>query len=115
MKCKFLPVLLLIGMPLIANATGPADDGDAAGMHRYLVERTFPQGALDNLDAAAKSTIIANNRKAHVRWLKSYVNADRNRTFCIYEGPDKDAVRKAAELNGLPVDSITDIPATLEP
>jgi hypothetical protein len=50
-----------------------------------------------------------------VRWLKSYVNADMNRTYCIYEGPDERAIRKAAEMNGLPVDSITEIPVTLEP
>lgn len=116
MKCKFLiALLLLIGMPFAATAAVSTDDGHAAGMHRYLVERTFPAGALDGLDAAAKSNIIANNQKARVHWLKSYVNADRNRTFCIYEGPDEAAIRKAAELNGLPVDSITEIPATLEP
>lgn len=110
-----LAALLILGMPFAATATGTADDGDTAGTHRYLVERTFPAGALDTLDAAAKSNIIANNDKAHVRWLKSYVNADRNRTYCIYEGPDKNAIRRAARMNGLPVDSITEIPATLEP
>jgi len=115
MNRKLLPALLLIALPLATIASEPAADARADGMHRYLVERTFPQGALDNIDAATRAGIIANNRKAHVRWLKSYVNADRNRTFCIYEGPDKAAVRKAAEMNGLPVDSITDIPATLEP
>lgn len=110
-----LATLLLFGLPFAAGAAGSADDGHAAGTHRYLVERTFADGALDKLDAAAKSTIIANNGKANVRWLKSYVNADRNRTYCIYEGPDERAIRKAAEMNGLPVDSITEIPVTLEP
>ena len=29
--------------------------------------------------------------------------------ICLYEGPDPDAIREAAELNGLPVDLITQV------
>ena len=84
-------------------------------MHRYLIERTFPAGTLDALDEQAKASIVSNNASAQVRWLKSFVNEDKTRTFCIYEGPNEEAIRKAAELNQLPVDSIVEIPATLEP
>lgn len=84
----------------------------AAQMHRYLIERDFPEGALAKADAAS---IIANNKAANVHWVMSYVNADETKTFCIYEAPDKAAVRKAASLNGLPVNSITEIPGTLSP
>jgi hypothetical protein len=45
----------------------------------------------------------------------SYANADKTKTFCIYEGPDEQAIRKAATANGLPVDAITEVPVTLEP
>src|SRR5690606_20954973 len=101
MNHKFLLALLLAGMPLAA-AGEPVEGDHAARTHRYLVERSFPDGALDGLDDAAKSSIIANNGKARVRWLKSYVNAERNRTYCIYEGPDEASIRKAAAMNGLP-------------
>jgi Protein of unknown function (DUF4242) len=50
-----------------------------------------------------------------VRWVKSYANADETKTFCIYEGPSEAAVRKAAQLNELPVDSVTEVPVTLLP
>ncbi len=30
--------------------------------HRYLIERTFPVGALDGVDAAAKQKVNANNK-----------------------------------------------------
>jgi len=50
-----------------------------------------------------------------VRWVESYANADETKTFCVYEGPNEAAVRKAAELNKLPVDSITEVPVTLSP
>lgn len=84
----------------------------ATQMHRYLIERNFAEGALAKADAAK---IIRNNKAAQVHWVKSYVNADKTKTFCIYEGPSKAAVREAAELNNLPVESITEIPATLSP
>jgi len=83
--------------------------------HRYLVERTFPAGALKGLDAATKKQVNANNASVGVRWVQSYANAEETKTFCVYEGPSEAAVRKAAELNKLPVDSITEVPVTLSP
>jgi len=77
-------------------------------VHRYLIERTFPAGALEGLDAATKASV-------GVRWIQSYANADKTKTFCVYEGPSEAAVRKAAQLNGLPVDSVMEVPNTLLP
>jgi hypothetical protein len=50
-----------------------------------------------------------------VRWLSSYANAARTRTFCIYEGPSEVAIRDAAKANNIPVDSVTEVPVTLLP
>jgi hypothetical protein len=112
MKRESLLALLLAATSFAAGAAGPTDDGPAAKTHRYLVERTFAPGALDKANA---EKIIANNRKAGVHWEKSFVNAEKTKTYCIYEGPDEKSVRAAAALNGLPVDSITEIPVTLAP
>jgi hypothetical protein len=86
-----------------------------ASVHRYLVERTFPPGALKGLNAATKQKVNANNASVGVRWVRSYANADETKTFCVYEGPNEAAIRKAAELNQLPVDSVTEVPVTLSP
>jgi hypothetical protein len=86
-----------------------------SAVHRYLVERTFPAGALKGLDAATKKKVNANNASVGVHWVTSYANADKTKTFCVYEGPSEAAIRKAAELNKLPVDSITEVPVTLSP
>ncbi len=90
-----------------------ADAGQAT--HRYLIERTFPAGALDGLDDAAKAQVNANNASVGVHWINSFANADRTRTFCIYEGPSESAIRQAAALNQLPVDRITEVPVDLTP
>jgi len=82
--------------------------------HRYLIERTFPPGALDGVDAAAKKKVNENNATLNVTWEKSYVNADKTKTYCVYDGPSETAVREVAKLNGLPVDNVTEIPADIK-
>ena len=84
-------------------------------MRRYMIERTFPAGALDGVDANVKKQVNHNNESVNVRWVQSYANTDKTRTFCIYEGPSEAAVRKAAELNKLPVDRVTEVPNVLLP
>lgn len=96
-----------------ATAAAAGDSGDT--VHRYLIERTFPAGALDGLDAATKAKVNANNASVGVNWVKSFANADRTKTYCVYEGPSEDAIRKAASLNGLPVDRIMEVPVDLTP
>lgn len=86
-----------------------------ASPHRYVVQRTFPKGALDGLDAATKARVNRTNAKYGVKWLMSFSNGDWTRTFCIYEGPTEAAIRSAAAANHLPVDAITEVPVTLEP
>jgi hypothetical protein len=86
-------------------------------MHRYLVTRTFPDGLRIPAGAdgrAAMAGIVGNNTDDLVTWLHSYVSADRRRTYCVYDGPSPEAVRRAAQRNGLPVDAITEV-SVLDP
>jgi len=109
-------LVLLLGQAFAADAPAPpAATPTKRSVHRYLVERTFPPGALDGLNAATKKKVNANNATVGVRWIQSYANADKTKTFCVYEGPSEAAVRKAAALNSLPVDSVTEVPVTLSP
>lgn len=81
-------------------------------MARYVVERTFADGLAitpDEQGAAACLEVVATNARSGVTWLHSYVTGDRSRTYCIYEAPSPQAVREVAELNGLPVDRITEV------
>jgi hypothetical protein len=94
---------------LAATAAEPAP-----AAHRYLVERTFPAGALDGVDATVKQKVNANNATLDVNWEKSYANADKTKTYCVYTAPSENAVRDAARLNGLPVDVITEIPSDIK-
>jgi hypothetical protein len=44
-----------------------------------------------------------------VTWVTSFVSTDRRKTFCIYEGPGQESIRRAAHANGLPVDDISEV------
>ena len=82
---------------------------------RYLIQRTFPAGALDGVTPEVKKMVNANNKALGVTWEHSYANADKTKTFCIYNGPSEAAIREAAKKNNLPVDVVTEIPVMLLP
>jgi len=81
-------------------------------MPRYLIERNFPEGLSIPLDEGGASLcrkVIDNNAEDAVTWIHSYVTPDRKRTFCIYDGPTPEAVRRAATRNKLPISQITEV------
>jgi hypothetical protein len=81
-------------------------------MPRYLVQRTFPDGLQIPVDEQGAKTAIAvvdTNADSGVTWVHSYVSADKSTTFCVYDGPSPEAIRRVAELNKLPVDRITEV------
>jgi len=81
-------------------------------MPRYLVVRTFPDGLvipLSEAGAQACRGVIAVNADEGVTWIHSYVTPDRKQTFCIYDAPAPEAIRRVAEHNKLPVDHITEV------
>lgn len=81
-------------------------------MPRYMVERSFPNGLAIPMDAEGRKAldnVISNNAEHGVNWVHSYVNPDRTSTYCIYDGPSPEAIRKVADRNGLPVGRITQV------
>lgn len=81
-------------------------------MPRYIVERTFPDRLgipINEQGVAVCGSVVNNNADVGVTWVHSYVTDDKAKTYCIYDGPDPESIRKAAERNGLPVDRITKI------
>jgi hypothetical protein len=86
-------------------------------MPRFMVERTFPDGlAIPQNDEGAKvcDIVVGNNGSDGVTWIHSYVTADKNKTFCIYDAPSAAAIRASATKNDLPVDTITQV-SVLDP
>jgi hypothetical protein len=81
-------------------------------MPRYMVQRTFPDGLhipIANGGAETCATVVERNAEEGVTWVHSYVSADKRTTFCVYDAPTPEAVRKTATCNQLPVDQITEV------
>ena len=81
-------------------------------MPRYLIERSFPKGFAiplggDGVEACA--AVVRINAEEGVTWVHSYVSEDKSQTFCVYDGPTPESVRRAAERNKLPVTRITEV------
>ena len=81
-------------------------------MPRYLVERTFPQGLAIPLNEAgvqACLNVVEVNAGDGVTWIHSYVTPDHKQTYCVYDAPTPEAIRRVADRNKLPVDRITEV------
>ncbi len=86
-------------------------------MPRYLVERTFPKGLAIPVDAEGSRIclgVVDRNADDGVTWVHSYVSDDRTKSFCVYDAPTPEAIRRTAKRNELPVDRITQV-SVLDP
>ncbi|MGA9293952.1 MAG: DUF4242 domain-containing protein [Ignavibacteriaceae bacterium] len=81
-------------------------------MPRYLIERSFPEGLNIPVSKEGENiclNVVNNNTDDNVTWVHSYVSEDKSKTFCIYDAPTPEAIRKVANKNKLPVDKITEV------
>jgi len=79
---------------------------------RYLVERSFPDRLEIPVNIEGSKiclNVVSTNAEDNVIWTHSYVTKDKKKTFCIYDAPSPDAIRKAAKNNGLPIDNIVEV------
>jgi Protein of unknown function (DUF4242) len=82
-------------------------------MPLYVIERTFA----DQLELTTDDVRLIDeiNADEGVRWLFSFLSADRRRTYCLYEAPSPDAIVAAAERANIPSDVVVEVgPASLE-
>jgi len=73
----------------------------------FMVERTFAEELEPSLDAADGINRI--NAEEGVRWLYSFLSADKRKTYCLYEAPSPEAIRTAAARAGLPADVVVEV------
>ena len=81
-------------------------------MPRYMVQRTFADGLhipIENGGAEVCRTVVERNAEEGVTWISSFVSEDKTRTFCVYDVPTPEAIRKAAIGNEVPIDQITQV------
>jgi len=78
-------------------------------MALYMIERGFA----DQLDLTEADVDLIEevNGDEGVRWLFSFLSADRRRTYCLYEAPSPEAILAAARRANVPADEIVEVSA----
>lgn len=73
----------------------------------FMVERNFAEKLEVSEDGAASINRI--NDEVGVKWLISFLSADKKKTYCLYEASSAEEIREAARRNGVPADVIVEV------
>ena len=79
----------------------------------FMVERNYAEELESTLDVA--DGINRLNAEEGVRWLYSFLSADKRKTYCLYEAPSPQAIRTAATRTGFPADVIVEVTDRIMP
>jgi Protein of unknown function (DUF4242) len=86
-------------------------------LKRYMIERDIPgiggMSIIELCGAARASNQAVETIGNSIQWQHSYVAGDKS--FCIYLAENEDVIRRHAELSGIPVGKITEIPQIIDP
>jgi hypothetical protein len=82
-------------------------------MPRYMIERKFAEEV--ELTKSAVDQINHINDEEGVKWLFSFLSADKLKTYCLYEAPSPEAIRAAARRAKVPADAIIEVGGELRP
>jgi len=76
-------------------------------MPMFMIERVFAE----QLDLTSDDVKLIEevNADEGVRWLFSFLSADRRRSYCLYEAPSPDMILAAAQRVGIPADVVVEV------
>jgi hypothetical protein len=79
----------------------------------YVIERAFAV----ELDLSSEDVKVIDeiNADEGVRWVFSFLSADRRRTYCLYEAPSPDAIIAAARRANVPADAVVEVSGAAAP
>jgi hypothetical protein len=82
-------------------------------MPRFIIERQFAEQV--DLDRETAGQISRINDEEGIRWIFSFLSADKYKTYCLYEAPSAEAIRAAARRLNIPADAIVEVGGAIRP
>ncbi len=82
-------------------------------MALFMIERNFAEAF--NASAEDKKSVAEINGALGVKWLQSFLSADKRKTYCLYEAESGEAIREAARRAGLPADIVIELAGEVRP
>ena len=76
-------------------------------MPLYVIERKY--AAELEISAEGVKALEEINADEGVRWLFSFLSADKRQSYCLYEAPSPDEIMAAARRAGIPADVIVEV------
>ena len=76
-------------------------------MPRFMVERNFAERLEMTKEGTDRVNLI--NDEEGVKWILTFLSADKRKTYCIYEAESAEAIKKAARRNDIPADVIIQV------
>ena len=76
-------------------------------MPLFLIERNFAEQLEVNRDDVLQVNQV--NADVGIQWLFSFLSADKKKTYCLYEAPNAEAIREAAQRLNVPADVIIEV------
>jgi hypothetical protein len=73
----------------------------------FIIEREFAE-QLDLTDDSVHE-IEEINDVVGVRWIYSFLSADKKKTYCLYEAPSAESVREAARRANVPANAVIEV------
>ncbi|MGZ4529928.1 MAG: DUF4242 domain-containing protein [Mycobacterium sp.] len=98
----------------VVDGLGSTQDSEQeSAVPIFMVERNFAEELEPGLEVADGINRI--NDQEGVRWMYSFLSADKRKTYCLYEAPSPEAIRSAAARAGLPADAVVEVKERLMP
>jgi len=76
-------------------------------MPRFMVERNFAERLEMTKEGTDRVNLI--NDEEGVKWILTFLSADKRKTYCLYEAESAEAIKKAARRNDIPADVIIQV------
>lgn len=76
-------------------------------MPKFIIERNFAEQLELAAWKAGNERIERINDEEGIKWIFSFLSADKRKTYCLYEAPDAESIRHAAARADIPADVIT--------
>ena len=82
-------------------------------MALFIIERNWAQEL--ELESETVSALVEINEDCSVKWLTSFLSADKRKTYCLYEATNPDDLREAARRANIPADAIVELSGEIKP
>ena len=73
----------------------------------FMVEREFAE--IYESSATRSRRIHEYEMENEIRWLTSFLSADKKKSYCLYEADDIELIRRHAADLGIPLDAIVEV------